>query len=125
MRAERFELLVGARRDPTFGPVVVVGAGGTLVELHGDVEVALAPVSATTARAMLARLSIRPLLEGWRGAAGADLAAAAAVIERLGWLAHDLGDRLIDIEVNPLMVGIPGEGAVAVDAWGALADASH
>ena len=64
MRAGRFELLVGARRDPTFGPVVVVGAGGTLVELHGAVAISLAPVSVATAHAMLAGLSIRPLLEG-------------------------------------------------------------
>ena len=64
MRAGRFELLVGARRDPTFGPVVVVGAGGTLVELHGAVAISLASVSVATAHAMLAGLSIRPLLEG-------------------------------------------------------------
>ena len=125
MRAERIELLVGARHDPTFGPVVVVGAGGTLVELHGDVEVALAPVSIAAARAMLARLSIRPLLEGWRGDAGADLDAAAVVIERLSWLAHDLGERLIGLEINPLMVGSPGSGAVAVDARGTFTDTSR
>jgi hypothetical protein len=68
-----------ALRNPTFGPVAVVGAGVTLVELHGAVAISPAPVSVATAHAMLARLSIRPLLEGWGGDAGAYLDAPSSI----------------------------------------------
>jgi acetyl-CoA synthetase (ADP-forming) len=108
------ELLVGVRREDLFGPVVVVGAGGTAVELFNDVQTALAPVSNAAVGGMLRRLRIWPLLNGWRGRPAADLERIADIIVRLGWLAADLEERLIELEVNPLIVR--KDGACAVDA---------
>ncbi len=115
------ELLVGARREPGFGAVVVVALGGTSVELFGDIQMAVAPVSPAQATALLHRLRCWPLLDGWRGKPALDVAAAAAAISRLSWLAHELGDRLVDIELNPVMVRAGQGGVCAVDARATLA----
>jgi acetyl-CoA synthetase (ADP-forming) len=109
------ELIVGIRRDPQFGPIVLAGSGGILVELLGDVELAPAPVSREQAIALLRRLRIAPVIEGIRGQPPLDLEAAADVVERLSWLAVDLGTRLTDAEINPLVLRERGKGAVAVD----------
>jgi acetyl-CoA synthetase (ADP-forming) len=109
------ELIVGIRRDPQFGPIVLVGSGGILVELLGDVELASAPVSREQAVALLRRLRIAPIIEGIRGQPPLDLEATADVIERMSWLAADLGPRLADVEINPLVLRKRGAGAVAVD----------
>ena len=79
------ELILGAKRDPQFGSVVAVGAGGGLVELMNDVQVALAPLSADTAEAMLKRLRVWPLLQGFRGQPRRDI---AAVISAFGFVDH-------------------------------------
>ena len=110
------EVIVGAQCDPQFGPTVLVGAGGRLVELLGDVQVALAPVSRETAEAMLRRLRIWPLLAGFRGAPALDVAALAEVMQRVGALAASLGDRLSELDINPLLVRRTGMGVTAVDA---------
>jgi acetyl-CoA synthetase (ADP-forming) len=115
------ELIVGARRDPQFGPVVLVGFGGVMVEVMEDVQLALAPVSRDEARGMLQRLRLWPVLAGARGRSPLDVDRVADVICRVSWLAADLGDRLIDLEVNPLLVRNAGQGATAVDARGTLA----
>ncbi len=115
------ELILGAKHDPQFGPVVMAGAGGVLVELIGDVEVALAPVSRGTAEAMLQRLRVWPLLDGFRGHPRRDVAAAAAALVKLGDLAVALGGRLRELDVNPLLVGREGEGAIVADAHAVLA----
>jgi acetyl-CoA synthetase (ADP-forming) len=109
------ELIVGIRRDPQFGPIVLVGSGGLLVELLGDVELASAPVSREQAAALVRRLRIAPLIAGIRGRPPLDLEAAAAIVERMSWLAVDLGARLSDAEINPLVLREQGNGAVAVD----------
>jgi succinyl-CoA synthetase beta subunit len=96
------ELIVGARRDPQFGPLVLVGLGGVFVEVLQDVQMWPAPLNAATALAMLHRLKAWPLLAGARGRAPLDVEAVADAVARLSWLAHDLGPRLIDIEINPL-----------------------
>ncbi|MFX4790058.1 acetate--CoA ligase family protein, partial [Acinetobacter baumannii] len=75
MAASGIELIVGVNNDPQFGPIVMVGAGGVLVELIEDVALAPAPVSPETARAMLARLKIAKLLAGIRGKGPADIEA--------------------------------------------------
>lgn len=115
MAASGIELIVGVNNDPQFGPIVMVGAGGVLVELIEDVALAPAPVSPETARAMLARLKIGKLLGGIRGKGSADIEAAADVIVRASWLAHDLQGSLHEIDINPLIVRGAGQGAVAVD----------
>jgi acetate---CoA ligase (ADP-forming) len=108
------ELALGVVRDPQFGPLVMVAAGGVLVELLRDRRFALAPLGRRAARAMLDRLAVRPLLDGVRGAAPADLDAVADAVARLSVLAADLGEGLDALDVNPLVAG--PDGCVAVDA---------
>jgi len=115
------ELIVGVRRDPLYGPVVLVGSGGVLVELLEDAVLSLAPVSPAQAIDMLKRLRLWKLLEGVRGRPALDVAAVADVVVRMSFLAVDLGDRLVDLEVNPLMLRARGQGVVAADARGLLA----
>jgi acetyl-CoA synthetase (ADP-forming) len=114
------EVIVGARRDPHFGPVVMVGLGGIAVELLGDVALAPAPVSAERAGALIGALRGAPLLTGARGRPPVDLAAVADGVARVSWLAADLGSRLVDLEINPLLVRRAGDGAVAVDGRATL-----
>ncbi|MCC6470418.1 MAG: acetate--CoA ligase family protein [Alphaproteobacteria bacterium] len=115
------ELIVGVRRDPLYGPVVLVGFGGVLVEVLEDVQLALAPISPAQGEALMRRLRLWPVLAGVRGRKPLDVPAVAHVLSRLSWLAVDLGERLVDLEVNPLMVRTTGGGVVAADARGMLA----
>jgi acyl-CoA synthetase (NDP forming) len=115
------ELIVGVKHDPQFGPAVMVGAGGVLVELFGDVEVALAPLTPNTAEAMLRKLRIWPLLEGFRGRSPLDVAAVVDTLVRVGELAAALGDRLTELDINPLFVKRRGEGVIAADARAVIA----
>jgi acetyl-CoA synthetase (ADP-forming) len=117
------ELILGIKRDEVFGPVVVAGAGGVLVELVKDVAMALAPAGRDQARAMLERLSIWPLLNGYRGRPALDVDAAADALARLSWLAADLGDRLEALDINPLAVRPRGRGVVALDARATVSEA--
>lgn len=107
------ELIVGARHEPGFGPVVLVGIGGVMTEVYRDVEIALAPVTAGQARAMLGRLRGRALLHGWRGAPAVDVDAAAEVAAAVSRLVAEAAD-VVEVEINPLRVG--PDGAIAVDA---------
>jgi acetyl-CoA synthetase (ADP-forming) len=115
------ELFLGATHDPQFGPMVLVGAGGVLVEVLQDVRMAPAPVSPAQARAMIEALRIAPVLAGRRGRP-ADLAAAADALSRLSWLAADLGPRLVTLDINPLILRAAGQGAIAVDGRATLAE---
>ena len=108
------ELALGVVRDPQFGPLVMVAAGGVLVELLRDRRFGLAPLGSRAARAMLDRLAVRPLLDGVRGARPADLDAVADTVARLSVLAADLGQGLDALDVNPLIAG--PDGCLAVDA---------
>ena len=108
------EISVGLVRDPAFGPVLVVAAGGTLVELLDDRVVALPPLSRAGAFRLLDGMRLRALLDGWRGAAPVDLTAVADVIVGISALAVELGDVLDAIEANPVIAS--ARGAVAVDA---------
>ena len=119
------ELIVGARCDADFGPMVVIGFGGTWVEVVEDVQVAMAPISAGQAEAMMRRLKLWPLLDGARSAPPADVAAAAEAASRVSRLAAALGERLVELDVNPLIVRAVGEGAVAVDACATLQEENH
>ncbi len=111
--ASGFELLVGARRDPAFGPVVVVGAGGVHAEILRDTAVAVAPVDAATAKALLRSLACAPLLEGARGRPPLDVDAAADAVAALSRFAA-AHPEIAEVEVNPLLVR--REGAVGLDA---------
>jgi acyl-CoA synthetase (NDP forming) len=114
------ELIVGVKRDPVFGPVVVVGLGGVLVEALADSQVAVAPVDTDTARQLLLSLRGSRLLGALRGKPPRDVDAAAEVIARLSWLAVDLSEDVAELDVNPLLLGPHGDGVTAVDALALL-----
>jgi acyl-CoA synthetase (NDP forming) len=114
MAAKGVELSFGMTNDPQFGPVVMVGAGGVLIELLADRRFALPPFAADEARRHLDALALRRLLDGVRGAPPADLAALAQALARFSVLAADLGDLIAEIDINPLLAG--PQGCVALDA---------
>jgi len=108
------EVALGIVRDPTFGSLVLVAAGGILIELLHDRALAFPPFDETGARRLIDRLQMRPLLDGVRGAPPVDVDSLARAVSRLSVLASDLGDRLAELDVNPMIVS--PEGCVAVDA---------
>jgi hypothetical protein len=107
------ELLVGVQggRDG-YRPIVTVGLGGTAVEIYADVASALAPVNDAASEALLRSLRGGPLLDGFRGRPAADVRAAARAIAAISELGARLGDELLDLEVNPLIVHEHGVHAV-------------
>ncbi|MFB7252682.1 acetate--CoA ligase family protein [Streptomyces nojiriensis] len=111
------ELIVGVNQDPRFGPVALVGLGGVLTESLRDVAFALAPVPARRAEALLRGLRSAALLDGVRGRPAVDVAAAAAVIERITAVAA-AHPEIAELEVNPLLVR--PDGALALDARAVL-----
>jgi acyl-CoA synthetase (NDP forming) len=108
------EMLVGAKRDPQFGPVVVVGAGGTMVELVADVCAAPAPLSPDMANRMLSSLKSHALLTGYRGGPPSDVAALVNIMVKISNLMVAFPD-IREIDLNPVMVLTEGQGAVVVD----------
>ena len=109
------ETIAGVNRDPAFGSAVVVGLGGIFVELLRDVSLELAPLSPARAKAMINRLQAAKLLQGFRGKQPADIAALEETLVRLGRMAHALGERLVSLDLNPLMVLPEGQGVRIVD----------
>lgn len=110
------EMILGTRIDPVLGPLVMVGLGGLTAELFEDVAIRLAPVSAADAKAMVESLRAYPLLDGYRGAAKADVAALVEAIVHLSRLAAANAVSLATIEINPLRVLPVGQGVLALDA---------
>jgi acetyltransferase len=118
MRGGGHEVLVGARRDAVFGPVVVFGLGGIWVEALGDVALRLAPISREDALEMIGELRGAPLLRGLRGGPAADIDALVEVLLGVSALITEHAD-IRELDLNPVMVG--AQGAVVVDArivWG-------
>jgi len=108
------EVIVGAARDAQFGPLVMFGSGGVEVEGLKDVAFALAPLTPREAGRMLAKTWAGRKLDGFRSIEPADKAAVLDILVRLAQLAEDLPE-ISEIEINPLRVLAPGQGAVAVD----------
>jgi acetate---CoA ligase (ADP-forming) len=108
------EMALGVVHDLQFGPLVMVAAGGMLIETLGDRRLALPPLDEVRASRLIDQLHARPLLDGVRGAPPADVNALARVLSRLSLLARDLGDLIGALDVNPVIVG--PRGCVAVDA---------
>ena len=108
------EALVGVTADPTFGPLLVCGLGGVLVELIKDVSFRLTPVSDVDAAEMLSKLRSARLLDGYRGNPAGDRAALIDVILRVSALV-ELVPELHELDLNPVKVLPPGEGAIVVD----------
>lgn len=109
-----FELILGARRDPVFGALVVIGVGGVLVELLQDAAVGLAPCTPAEAERMLRSLKAARLLDGFRGHPSVDVPALAQVVTRFSECIAALGPLLEEVDVNPLICR--GDQILAVDA---------
>jgi acetate---CoA ligase (ADP-forming) len=110
------ELMIGARLDPVFGPLVIVGDGGKYVEVLPDIAVLFPPFSVGDVLDALAGLRIDPILRGVRGEPGADVDAFALAAVAVGGLISDEGSGVVDLDINPVIVGAPGTGCLAVDA---------
>ncbi len=116
------EVLVGVTRDPGFGPLLVVGAGGIEAELLGDTSCRPLPVSRREIGQMLDEVRTLRRLRGFRGAPPADVPALIAVIAAVVRLAERLGNDLTALDVNPIMVGPRGRGAFAVDLLASIGE---
>lgn len=108
------EVIIGMRRDPSFGPLVMFGMGGIFVELFKDVAFRVAPFDRKQAEQMIAETKAGTVLAGYRGQPKADLNAIVDVILKLSQLALDF-PQIEEIEINPLSVGPEGQGAIALD----------
>lgn len=114
MITDGVELFLGAKADPQFGPIVVLGFGGILAETIGDVVFALPPFDASDAHRYLARLKLRPVLDGVRGRPSACVDAFCRMAARFSVMVHELGGMLKEVDVNPVIV--TENSAIAVDA---------
>lgn len=110
------EMIIGARRDPQFGMIIMLGMGGVHVELLEDVVLRLAPVGLRQAHEMISKLKSAALLKGFRGNPPADVDALAHAIARLSEFALAHADSLESVEVNPFVVYPQGQGAMGLDA---------
>ncbi|MSQ21576.1 MAG: CoA-binding protein [Betaproteobacteria bacterium] len=108
------EVIIGARVDPLFGPLIVVGLGGILVEVMQDSALALAPVTHDEAHGLLASLKGAALLQGFRGRPAVDQDRLADLVQRASELVADLADAIVELDVNPLICST--DRMVAVDA---------
>ncbi|WP_114966113.1 acetate--CoA ligase family protein [Alkalilacustris brevis] len=109
------EMILGLRRDPQLGPLILLGAGGVQAELSGDSTLRLLPLREGDARAMVDDLRVARLLEGFRGAPAHDIDALVVAIEALARMGDALGERLQEAEINPLFVLPKGQGVAAAD----------
>jgi acetate---CoA ligase (ADP-forming) len=109
------ELIVGGRVDPAFGPVVLIGGGGVMVEVYRDWALRLAPVDEAEAEAMLGETRAAALLAGWRGRPRGDAAAVVRTVVAVSRFIADLRDVVAEVEVNPLAVLPEGRGVSALD----------
>jgi acyl-CoA synthetase (NDP forming) len=110
------EMILGVKRDATFGPLLLVGLGGIHVELLKDVALAPVPLSEAEARALLARLQGAALLGAHRGRPAADIDALVALMVRLGQFAAAHADTVAEIDLNPVIVHDAGRGLTIADA---------
>lgn len=114
--SDSVEVILGVIHDPAFGPVVVYGTGGIMVELIKDSVLALPPITKKEALEMIAETRGAKLLNGFRGSEKSDITALADAIVNLSFLARDFADVIAALEINPLMVLPDGRGVCAVDA---------
>jgi acyl-CoA synthetase (NDP forming) len=116
MISDGIETILGVKRDPVFGPIVVFGLGGVFVEVLQDVTRRLAPFGVTEAHEMIREVKGYPLLEGVCSGEVGDIQALAEALSRLSVLAHENRDQIDSIDINPFLVLPAGKGALAVDA---------
>ena len=123
MAGEGVEMMLGARTDPQFGPVVLIGFGGVYAETLRDVAFALPPFTATHARRCVDRLQLRPMLDGQRGEPPADIDAFCEVAAKFSVIVHELRDEIREIDINPIIVH--ETGCTIVDALIVPVGAAH
>ena len=116
------EMLIGVTHDPVFGPILVCGAGGVLVELLKDVVVRITPLTDQDAREMIRSLKTFPLLSGYRGGPPYDVVALEQIILRVGALVEDIHE-IGELDLNPVIVLPEGQGVSLVDARIRVAEA--
>jgi acetyl-CoA synthetase (ADP-forming) len=116
MVAADVELIVGLKFDEQFGQMLLVGFGGTGVELDPDTALATTPIGPTEAERLLRSLRHWPLLDGYRGRPKADIGALADILARVSWLGADAGGAIAELDINPLLVRLGDGPPVAVDA---------
>jgi acetate---CoA ligase (ADP-forming) len=109
------EVIVGSTRDPQFGPLVMFGLGGIYVEVLKDVAFRVAPFGEKHARRMIEEIRSAALLKGARGEKPADLDAIVKTLTTISQLVTDFPE-IVEMDINPLKVAEPGQGAIAVDA---------
>ncbi len=115
MVSARQETILGMKKDPQFGPMLMFGLGGVFVEILKDVSFSLAPITESEAYEMIKGTKTYKLLTGARGQTGVDIPAIVENIQRFSQLVMDFSE-IAEIDINPLMVGNEGEGAYVVDA---------
>ncbi len=115
MVSDAVEMFVGVTHDPTFGPLIACGAGGSLVELIKDISVGLTPLAKQDAERMVRSLKTYQILEGYRGGPKYDARALEETILRLGQMVEDIPE-VVELDLNPLMVLQDGKGALVVDS---------
>jgi len=116
MAGGRREIMIGAHRDPVFGPVVAVGDGGKYVEIFRDTTLLLPPFSKEDAKAAFAKLRIAPLFAGVRGEAPMDVDALCEAVVKIGELMLDPAAKVMNLDLNPVLLDSAGKGCVVVDA---------
>src|ERR1700727_1254663 len=116
MARGRREIMIGAHRDPVFGPVVAVGDGGKYVEIFRDTALLLPPFSRDEVKAALHRLKIAPLFAGVRGEPPMDVEALCDAVMRIGDLLLDPAAKVVSLDLNPVLLDSAGKGCVVVDA---------
>jgi acetate---CoA ligase (ADP-forming) len=114
MAAPGLEMVVGARRDPDWGPVLMVGLGGIWIEALDDVRLLPADLSAQAIASELAKLRGAALLHGWRGEPARDVEALCDCVLRLGAFIR-AQPEIVEIDINPLVLYAKGRGALALD----------
>ena len=109
------EMIIGMTQDPQWGPTIVVGLGGILVEVLKDIAIRVAPLNSSDVEAMLHELKGGKILQSFRGQAAADIDAIIDIVLRFSQLCLDLKDEIEEIDINPLLVFDNGKGAKVVD----------
>ncbi|WP_261843379.1 acetate--CoA ligase family protein [Aliamphritea ceti] len=111
------ELIIGVTRDQQFGPSLVVGSGGIMVELLKDSATLLLPTTETEVREAITELKMSPLLTGFRGKQSGDINACVSAVMAVAEYAIQQRDTLLELDINPLLVAPEGQGAYAADAY--------
>ncbi|MGE5402451.1 MAG: acetate--CoA ligase family protein, partial [Ignavibacteriales bacterium] len=109
------EVILGLKRDPLFGPVIMFGMGGIYVEVFRDVSFRIAPATKDSIAEMIRQIKTYPVLTGIRGKAARDIESVEVCVQRLSQLAADCPD-IMELDINPLVVEEKGRGCFVLDA---------